>query len=79
MREQSLKDREKRLEKEEQARLLLDIEFKREEELKRQNAVTRAKQLQYMETDMVKELHSKLNMMNVLQVSLFLSRSVIYN
>jgi hypothetical protein len=68
MRQQSLKDRKERLEKEEHARVLLDMEFKREEELKRQDAVNRAKQLQYMETDMVKDLHTKLNMMNTLEV-----------
>ena len=59
---------EKRLEEEEAARIKLDQEFTAQEETKRQEAIKRAKKLQYFETDLVKEFHSRTLLMHVLQV-----------
>jgi leucyl aminopeptidase len=56
-----LEERNLRLDKEEHARQLIDLEYHKEKEDERLALIKRAKDQQYLESDLVKNLHSNLN------------------
>ena len=69
-RRKKLEARQMRLEEEEAQRQALDRIFAAENEARCQEAVDRAKRLQYFGSDIVKNFHSRVMLLEVLQVLL---------
>lgn len=67
---EKLRQRTSRLEKEEEQRRLLDLEFKRDADKRREETIERAKRLQFYETDLVKNLHSEISALLTFEVEL---------
>jgi hypothetical protein len=64
---QTMQDRTERLAKREQDNRNADLQFQKNKEQERQDIIRRAKKLQFMETDMVKQFHSKLNLIHAIE------------
>ncbi|KAI8909515.1 hypothetical protein EDD86DRAFT_190728 [Gorgonomyces haynaldii] len=64
---QKLLEKERRIQLEEEARVKLDEEFAEEENRRRQIAIERAKKVLYLDTDLVKAFHSKVNQLQAIE------------